>query len=61
MGGILGVTPDLVFDSRKPGDVVRTYADISLAGRELGYCPAVSIPEGLKRFLDWLRPNSETK
>jgi UDP-glucuronate 4-epimerase len=61
MGEILGVTPDMVFDSRKPGDVVRTYADISLAGRELGYCPAVDIPEGLKRFLDWLRPNSETK
>jgi len=28
--------------------------DISAAKRELGYCPAVSIEEGLKRLREWL-------
>jgi len=38
-----------------PGDVVRTYADISLARKELGYQPHTSLPEGLARFVAWYR------
>jgi len=34
-----------------------TYADISLARRELGYEPKVNVAEGLERFIDWLRNN----
>jgi len=55
MGKILGVKPNLSFTPSKPGDVVRTYADIGLAGKELGYRPDVSVAEGLKRFVAWLR------
>ncbi len=34
-----------------------TYADISLARRELGYEPKVHVHEGLKRFITWLKEN----
>ena len=35
-----------------------TYADISKAGRELGYAPKVLVAEGLEGFIRWMR---ETK
>src|SRR5687768_14110040 len=35
----------------QPGDVERTFADISLAERELGYRPQVTLEEGLARFV----------
>lgn len=39
----------------QPGDVPVTYADIGRAREELGYAPAVSLEEGLDRFLRWYR------
>jgi UDP-glucuronate 4-epimerase len=39
----------------QPGDVERTYADLTLSRAELGYEPRVSLPEGLKRFVAWFR------
>jgi len=39
----------------QPGDVERTYANITKATRELGYHPATSIQAGLKTFTAWLR------
>ncbi len=39
----------------QPGDVNRTFADISLAGQELGYRPTVKLDEGLSRFVEWYR------
>jgi UDP-glucuronate 4-epimerase len=41
----------------QPGDVERTFADVSRSRAELGYEPKVSIPEGLKRFVAWYREN----
>jgi UDP-glucuronate 4-epimerase len=38
-----------------PGEMVDTLADVSLAARELGYAPRVSLSEGLARFVDWWR------
>jgi UDP-glucuronate 4-epimerase len=38
-----------------PGDVKRTYADISKAEELLGYTPDTSIEEGLREFTDWAR------
>jgi len=32
-----------------------TYADIGRAVKALGYCPTISMREGLERFLAWLR------
>ncbi|MHC4534647.1 MAG: SDR family NAD(P)-dependent oxidoreductase [Planctomycetota bacterium] len=39
----------------QPGDVNRTYADITKAARELGYNPSTPIPDGLTKFVAWLR------
>jgi len=39
----------------QPGDVERTYADLTRAKAELGYEPLVSLDEGLLRFVAWFR------
>ena len=41
----------------QPGDVERTYADVTKAVRELGYNPSTTIQEGLAKFTAWLREN----
>jgi UDP-glucuronate 4-epimerase len=39
----------------QPGDVERTYADVSKAVNKLGYDPKTPIEDGLRRFVAWLR------
>ena len=39
----------------QPGDVDRTFADVSRARKELGYVPRTALADGLHRFVDWLR------
>jgi UDP-glucuronate 4-epimerase len=38
-----------------PGDVERTFADVSRAREMLGYAPGVDLEEGLRRFVTWYR------
>lgn len=38
-----------------PADVERTYADIDLASRDLGFSPATSLEDGLPLFVEWFR------
>ena len=40
---------------KQPGDVEKTYADVSKAVEELGYRPSTDIPAGLGKFVGWLR------
>jgi UDP-glucuronate 4-epimerase len=51
----LGVTARVDRQPRQPGDVSRTWADISEARRILGYDPRVSLEEGIARFAAWLK------
>jgi UDP-glucose 4-epimerase len=44
----------------RPGDVRHSRADISRARRDLGYEPAVSFEEGLRRTLHWLQGASSS-
>jgi UDP-glucuronate 4-epimerase len=37
----------------QPGDVRRTYADISKAEKLLGYAPGTDVSDGLARFFEW--------
>ena len=37
----------------QPGDVERTYADLTRSRAELGYEPRTPLAEGLRRFADW--------
>jgi len=39
----------------QPGDVERTYADVTKAAKDLGYNPSTTIQEGLAKFVTWLR------
>jgi UDP-glucuronate 4-epimerase len=42
----------------QPGDVERTYADVTKAEVQLGYRPSTSIQAGLARFVAWFRAQS---
>lgn len=43
----------------QPGDVPRTYADISKAKQLLGYEPKVQLKEGLEHFYKWFSEHQE--
>lgn len=41
----------------QPGDVARTYADLTKSTAILGYRPATTIEEGVRAFVEWYRNN----
>jgi len=43
------------FEPMQPGDVVKTYADISESRRDLGFDPKTPISEGVPRFIEWFK------
>jgi len=43
------------FGPPRPGDVLHSFADVTLARETLGYKPTVSLEEGLERTLEWLQ------
>ncbi|HEY2730756.1 MAG TPA: SDR family NAD(P)-dependent oxidoreductase [Polyangia bacterium] len=51
----LGKKPIVEWKPEQPGDMTRTLADVSLAGRALGYVPRVPIEEGISRFAAWVK------
>lgn len=53
--GALGVRATKNLLPMQPGDVPRTYADISRAKRLLGWKPTTPIETGIPRFVDWYR------
>lgn len=53
--GALGARADVRFEPRPPGDPLRTRADASRLGSELGFAPRVPIEEGLPREAEWAR------
>ena len=48
-----GRSAQLVYGPEQPGDVPKTYADISKAQNLLGYDPHTMLEEGLTAFVDW--------
>jgi UDP-glucuronate 4-epimerase len=51
----LGKTPVIEWRPEQPGDMKHTMADVSLAGRALGYAPRTPIEAGIARFVDWFK------
>ncbi|NBX70114.1 MAG: NAD-dependent epimerase/dehydratase family protein [Proteobacteria bacterium] len=43
------------WEDKQPGDVERTFADITKAAQKLGYAPQIQLHEGLKSFVSWMR------
>jgi len=43
------------YKEMQPGDVVRTYADVSDLERDTGYKPSTPLEEGLENFVAWYK------
>jgi UDP-glucuronate 4-epimerase len=54
LGEEMGIEPRIRQLPMQPGDVRRTFADISKARRLLGYDPQWEFRAGIRTFLDWL-------
>ncbi len=52
---ILGVTSPAVLAPERSGDIRHSYADISAARDVLGYRPDLSVEDGLRRTIEWLK------
>ena len=53
IGNALQIEPKIEIQPAAPGDVRRTFADISKARRVLGYDPKISIEDGIPQFVEW--------
>lgn len=51
----MGRKAKVVLQPGRPGEVERTYADVALSRRELGYAPRISLEEGIARTMEWYR------
>lgn len=59
IGHAVGTTPKLDRLPRQPGDVDRTWADLTRSGRELGFAPGTSLDEGLARQWAWMQAHAQ--
>lgn len=57
IGKALNKEPKIKQLPMQPGDVNRTFADISKAKRMLGYEPKISFEEGIQNFVEWYKKN----
>lgn len=57
IGQAIGVEPKIKQLPMQPGDVDRTFADISKAKKLIGYNPKTSFKEGIERFIKWYKEN----
>ena len=51
----LGKEAEKIYMDMQPGDVLRTYADVSDLERDIGFKPSTSIEDGLKKFVEWYK------
>lgn len=51
----LGKEAEKVYMDMQPGDVLRTYADVSDLERDINFKPSTSIEDGLKKFVEWYK------
>jgi UDP-glucuronate 4-epimerase len=49
----LGMESEKIYMEMQPGDVLRTYADVSDLEKTIDFKPNTSIEEGLGKFVDW--------
>ena len=59
IGKVLNIEPVINQLPMQPGDVERTYADISKAKALIGYEPKTSFEDGIKEFIEWYKENSD--
>jgi UDP-glucuronate 4-epimerase len=61
LGEAMGVRPVIERLPMQPGDVTRTWADVSKAKRLLGYRPSTDFPDGIRRFVGWLEAEGSAR
>ena len=54
---VLDIEPKIKQLPMQPGDVDRTYADVSKAKELIGYEPKTTFEEGIKKFVEWYKEN----
>lgn len=59
IGEVLNITPKIKQLPMQPGDVDKTYADISKAKKLLNYEPKTSFKEGITKFVEWYKDNHD--
>lgn len=59
IGEVLNKEPKILELPMQPGDVERTYADITKAKKLLGYDPKTSFKEGIQKFVEWYKNQEE--
>ena len=57
IGEVLGIEPRIKQLPMQPGDVERTYADISKTKKLIGYQPKTTFKEGIENFVKWYKEN----
>lgn len=55
LSAAMDLTPRIEWLPAQPGDVERTFADVSKARRVLGYAPRVPVEDGIPLFIEWFR------
>lgn len=51
----IGKEAEKIYMDMQPGDVLRTYADVSDLERDIGFKPSTCIEDGIERFVNWYR------
>ena len=59
IGKVLGINPKIKQLPMQPGDVSKTYADITKAKEKIGYEPVTPFEQGIQKFVDWYKENQE--
>ena len=54
---LLGTDIQAEYTDPRPGDVRHSLADVSLAGKLIGYKPKVFFADGLRKAIDWYKAN----
>jgi len=58
VNGALGTKVEAVRTAPRPGDILHSTADITKAGRLMGFAPSLSFTDGLRRTADWYKKRS---
>jgi UDP-glucuronate 4-epimerase len=53
--GLLGMKAVRQYEPMQPGDMERTYADLTAIERDFAYRPQTFIEQGLEKFVNWYR------
>ena len=53
LAAVAGRAPDIRREAPRPGEILRNYSLVEKARQRLGYAPAVSLEDGLRRTYEW--------